>query len=68
MIYRQSPSSLEYLAQLLPDLTDDEKYAIPRLERGVGLFRVGDKVRTLVHPIVSKTAYPVLNTDSGRFG
>lgn len=68
VIYRQSPSSLEYLAQLLPDLTDDEKYAIPRLERGVGLFRVGDKVRTLVHPIVSKTAYPVLNTDSGRFG
>lgn len=68
VIYKQSPSSLAYLSSLLPDLTDDEKYAIPRLKRGVGLFRVGDKVRTLVHPVVSRTAYPVFNTDKGRFG
>ena len=68
VIYKQSPSSLSYLAALLPDLTDDEKYAIPRLNRGVGLFRVGDKVRVLVHPVVSRTAYPVFNTDKGRFG
>lgn len=68
VIYKQSPSSLAYLSALLPDLTDDEKYAIPRLDRGVGLFRVGNKVRTLVHPVVSRTAYPVFNTDKGRFG
>lgn len=68
VIYKQSPSSLNYLSNLLPDLTDDERNVIPRLERGVGLFRVGDKVRTLVHPVVSRVAYPVFNTDAGRFG
>lgn len=68
VIYRQSPSSLAYLRELLTDLTDDEVEAIASMPQGVALWRVGNRVRTLVHPLMSSAAYEVFNTDRGRGG
>ncbi len=67
VLYRQSVESMPAVRQALR-LNDDEDALLPRLQQGVGLWRIGDHQRDLVHPLVTPGAYELFNTDRGREG
>lgn len=68
VLYQQSASSLESLKTLLPDLSEDELSVIADLPVGVGLWRVGSSVHTLVRPLMSEQAFRLFDTSAGRAG
>ncbi|HEY0188156.1 MAG TPA: hypothetical protein VGC67_11765 [Cellulomonas sp.] len=67
VLYRQSVESMPAVREALR-LNDDEDALLPRLQQGVGLWRIGDHQRDLVHPLVTPVAYELFNTDRGREG
>lgn len=68
ILHRQSPSSMPSVRRLLPDLTDEEESWLRTLPQGVGLWRVGERMRDAVLPLMGPTAYGIFNTDKGRNG
>lgn len=68
VIYQQSASSLDEMHRLLPDLTGEEAAAIRGLHVGVGLWRIGTRVRVLVKPVMGPHAYGVFETSERRRG
>lgn len=68
VVYNQSPSSMQYLTRVMGDVTPDERAVISKLPQGVGLWRIGDKVRTLVLPVMGHEAYEVFDQSKRRAG
>lgn len=68
VVYQQSPASMPYLTRVLGDVTEDERGVIGRLPQGVGLWRIGNTVRTLVKPLMGPDAYRVFDQSARRAG
>lgn len=68
VLHRQSASSIDTLRELLPDLTDIEAEQITELPTGIGLWRIGSKLRQLVLPVPSDEEHAIFDTSANRKG
>lgn len=67
ILYQQSAASMDRITEFVRP-TIAEAAILTSLRQGIGSWHVGEATPVLIHPVIGKSAYLLLNTDAGRDG
>ena len=67
ILFRQSPQAMEMLDEFV-NVTSVERDNLTTLDKGIGMWHIGESTPIAVQAIVGPGLYQLVNTDAGRYG